>query len=124
MAYFKRNRFSGIAPAISPRLLGDQYGQIAENIDFERGNIKPAKINGGSEWSLSGRKRSIYSYETPFPQEYWLGGCRLCKSSSRPYNHDEQTIVCTDRRWLSEVRHVYSNNCKPSVPNSYKLGVP
>ena len=44
MAYFKRNRFSGIAPAISPRLLGDQYGQIAENIDFERGTLSLQKL--------------------------------------------------------------------------------
>lgn len=74
MAYFKRTRFSGIAPAISPRLLGDQFGQIAENIDFERGNLKPVKVNGESVWNLStnSSKYSIYYYETPLPNEYWL----------------------------------------------------
>ena len=41
MTYFKINRFSGIAPAISTRLLAEQFGQTAQNIDFEAGRVTP-----------------------------------------------------------------------------------
>jgi len=39
MVYFKRDRFSGIAPAVTARLLNEKFGQIAENIDFESGRL-------------------------------------------------------------------------------------
>ena len=29
------NNFPGIAPAVDSRQLGEQFGQIAENLDFE-----------------------------------------------------------------------------------------
>ena len=45
MAYFKRDRFSGIAPGVSPRLLADQFGQVAENIDFESGRLVATSEN-------------------------------------------------------------------------------
>ena len=41
MAYFKINRFKGIAPAVSPRLLAEGIGQIAENVDLESGRLVP-----------------------------------------------------------------------------------
>ena len=75
MAYFKRTRFSGIAPAIGPKLLGDQFAQVAQNIDFERGNLKPAKENGAADHTVTGVKRSIYSYDFKWadePEEAWL----------------------------------------------------
>jgi hypothetical protein len=39
MAYFKRETFTGIAPALSPRLLAEEVGQTAQNIDFESGKL-------------------------------------------------------------------------------------
>lgn len=126
MAYFKRNRFSGIAPAISPRLLGDQYGQIAENIDFERGNIKPAKVNGGSVWDLSGRTRSIYYYETPFPQEYWLEwNADYVKAVPGPIPGDtEYRLYWTGDGYPKYATFTQITASRPYPSNSYKLGVP
>ena len=46
MAYFKRTRFSGIAPGVAPRLLAEQFGQKAENLDFESGRFVPIPIEG------------------------------------------------------------------------------
>ena len=41
MAYFKINRFKGIAPAVSPRLLAEGIGQTAQNVDLESGRLVP-----------------------------------------------------------------------------------
>lgn len=62
MAYFKRDRFSGIAPGVSPRLLADQFGQTAENIDFESGRLKPTTNDVDAFTLQSGLRRSIYYY--------------------------------------------------------------
>ena len=42
MTYFKNRTFKGIAPAVSPRLLNEEYGQEAENIGFTSGTITPS----------------------------------------------------------------------------------
>jgi hypothetical protein len=62
MAYFKRDRFSGIAPAISPRIIADQFGQIAENVDFESGRLVPTTDDSDAFTLQSGLRRSIYFY--------------------------------------------------------------
>ena len=45
MTYFRRDRFGGMVPAITSRLLGDQFAQNAQNIDFESGSVTPIKID-------------------------------------------------------------------------------
>ena len=45
MAYFKINRFKGIAPAVSPRLLAEGIGQTAENVDLESGRLVHINAN-------------------------------------------------------------------------------
>ena len=63
MTYFKLDRFSGIAPGVSPRLLAEQFGQIAEDIDFESGALKPITGDSASVHTLQdGSKQSIYYY--------------------------------------------------------------
>jgi len=63
MTYFKLDRFSGIAPGVSPRLLAEQFGQISENIDFASGAIEPITTDSASVQTLkSGSKKSIYYY--------------------------------------------------------------
>ena len=64
MAYFKRTRFSGIAPGVAPRLLAEQFGQKAENLDFESGRFVPIPIEGTTAHTLSSsQRRSIYYYD-------------------------------------------------------------
>jgi hypothetical protein len=64
MAYFKRTRFSGIAPGVAPRLLAEQFGQEAENLDFESGEFAPIPIEGSTAHVLSNsQRRSIYYYD-------------------------------------------------------------
>lgn len=62
MSYFKLERFSGIAPGISPRLLGDQFAQVAENIDFESGRLTPISNDVDAFTLQNGLRRSIYFY--------------------------------------------------------------
>ena len=62
MAYFKRDRFSGIAPGVSPRLLADQFAQIAENVDFSSGRLTPITTDVDTFTLQSGLRRSIYFY--------------------------------------------------------------
>jgi len=81
MTYIRRDRFGGMVPAITPRLLGDQFAQNAQNIDFESGSIAPIKVdltitsNLGSSASgtLNGTGRnSIFLYNHTDGNDYWL----------------------------------------------------
>ena len=67
MSYFKRITFKGIAPAVSPRLLSDDFAQTAENIDFESGRLTPIKedLDIGDDFNASSRSSVfIYRYRT------------------------------------------------------------
>ena len=70
MAYFKNKTFKGIAPAISPRLLNEEYGQEAENIEFERGSLIPIKDNIDEFTLDNSSKSSIFKYKGATTQ--WL----------------------------------------------------
>ena len=71
MAYFKRDRFSGIAPGVAPRLLSEQFGQIAENVDLESGRLVATKQNSDQYTLATATRKSIYKYESD-GVEYWL----------------------------------------------------
>ena len=68
MAYFKRDRFAGIAPGVSPRLLGEQFGQVAENIDFESGRLVSTTEDSDTYTLQATNRNSIYFYR----DTYWL----------------------------------------------------
>lgn len=62
MAYFKRTRFNGIAPGVAPRLLAEDFAQVAENIDFQSGRLTPTTDDLDEFTLQSGAVRSIYFY--------------------------------------------------------------
>ena len=68
MAYFKRTRFNGIAPGVAPRLLAEDFAQVAENLDFESGRLKPTTDDAFEFTLQSGAVRSIFRYE----DSHWL----------------------------------------------------
>lgn len=72
MVYFKRDRFAGIAPGVAPRLLADQFGQIAENVDLESGRLLAVKENSTEASLTNSNRRSIYKYEYGSSQSEWL----------------------------------------------------
>ena len=79
--YFKLSNFSGIAPGVDARRLSEQFGQTAENIDFESGALVPITTNstvdlssgyGNTNTTLAAAsRRSLYIYETS-STEYWM----------------------------------------------------
>lgn len=62
MAYFKRDRFSGIAPGVSPRLLAEQFAQTAQNLDFESGRLNPVTTDSDTFTLANSTRRSIFFY--------------------------------------------------------------
>lgn len=62
MAYFKRDRFSGIAPGVSPRLLAEQFAQTAQNLDFESGRLNPVTADSDTFTLANSTRRSIFFY--------------------------------------------------------------
>jgi hypothetical protein len=126
MVYFKRDRFAGIAPGVSPRLLADQFGQIAENIDFESGRLVSTKTDTVELTLASSTKNSIYKYEYGTSDSAWL-----------QWNEDGVSVVpgpipgdTTDRLYFTGQTYprigwadtLISGSSYPSV--SYRLGVP
>ena len=63
MTYYKLTRFSGIAPAVSSRLLGEQFAQTSQNIDFEAGRITPITEETTTTTLTASTRGSIYYYE-------------------------------------------------------------
>lgn len=127
MAYFKQKTFKGIAPAIGSRLMPDGLAQIAEDVDFEAGDLRPIKYNTQVKTLADANKNSIYLYEAPDGTDYWLqfnaAGLSVVPG---PIPND------TTRRiyWTGEAYPKVSNNQKaiaasePYPNSSYKLGVP
>lgn len=68
MTYFKREMFSGIAPAVSPRLLAEQFGQVASDVDLESGRLVAVKEDADVIALQSGNRNSIYYYQ----DAHWL----------------------------------------------------
>ena len=62
MTYFKNRTFKGIAPAVSPRLLNEEYGQEAENIGFTSGTITPTKVDSADSTFSTSSRQSVFIY--------------------------------------------------------------
>lgn len=123
MAYFKIDRFSGIAPGVSPRLLAQQFGQTARNIDFESGRLTP--ITGlVNEYTLQNSvRRSIYYYRDTNWLEWTADNV---KAVPGPIPGD-----ATDRLYWTGDGYPKMGNAINIVSgssgypaNSYRLGVP
>ena len=129
MAYFKQKTFKGIAPALGDRLMPDGLAQVAEDVDFEAGDLRPIKFNEVDATLADANKNSIYLYEAPTGVDYWFefdtAGISVAPG---PIPND------TTRRvyWTGEAYPKVSNYAKAIVTagagaypkTSYKLGVP
>lgn len=123
MAYFKRDRFSGTAPGVAPRLLADQFGQIAENVDLESGRLVSIKEDSEVYTLQGGARRSIYYYR----DTSWL-----------EWNEDNVSVVpgpipgdTTDRLYFTGDDYPRVGNVSTLVSgsagypvNSFRLGIP
>jgi hypothetical protein len=74
VAYFKLISFSGIAPQISPRLVGETIAQTAEDVILDSGRLVPLRNNSPDNDSFTlntAGQNSIFKYETG-GNDYWL----------------------------------------------------
>jgi len=123
VSYFRLDTFSGIAPAISPRLLADQFGQIAENIDFISGRLSPTTDDVDVFTLQSGVRRSIYFYRDTNWLEWDQDGV---KAVPGPIPGDTLArLYWTGQNYprMGTVSTIVSGGVGYPA-NSYRLGVP
>ncbi|SVA98001.1 uncharacterized protein METZ01_LOCUS150855, partial [marine metagenome] len=121
-------RFSGIAPAVSSRLLNEQFGQTAQNIDFEAGRVTPITEEttvGGVLASTS--KGSIFYHDSVSPR--WLQWDEdYVKAVEGPIPGDnEDRLYWTGEGTYPKMSHhdailPSGGGAAPAV--SYRLGIP
>ena len=70
MAYIKLNRFGGLAPKVSPRLIADELATTATDVDLESGRLVPIKQNSDHLTLSNSSRQSVFKY-TDSP-ERWL----------------------------------------------------
>lgn len=61
--YFKLISFNGIAPILEPRLLKDEVGVTAQNVNLERGNLNALYTNGNYATLNASSITSHYQYK-------------------------------------------------------------
>ena len=132
MAYFKLTNFSGIAPALSARLLADKVGQIAENIDFESGRLVSTTENSveAEDELTTATRRSIYKYEydnTGTPAYKWLQWSKDVDVVEGPVADDElDRLYWTEEGEYPQIGFgtgITGGNA-PYPSTSWRLGVP
>ena len=123
MTYFKRERFSGIAPGVAPRLLAEQFGQTAENIDFESGRLVPTKGNTDTYTLQNGARRSIYFYRDTNWLEWSEDGVDVVPGPIPNDTNDRLYFTGDDYpRVGTAASMIAGSSGYPSV--AYRLGVP
>lgn len=69
----KLNKFNGIMPRVSSRLLPETSAQIAENVDLLAGNIELLKTSEHAFTLPDSNQKTIYYYEPPLPNpKTWI----------------------------------------------------
>ena len=131
MAYFKLNRFGGMAPALNPRLLQDQLGQVVQNANVESGNLRGRAPHSTTNYGniQDAQRRSIYQYYQQDGSTKWLQWDQEDISVAEgPIPGDTTNrLYWTGQNfprigWQSTIIAGSSTDAYPF--NSYRLGVP
>ncbi len=123
MTYFKNTRFSGIAPGVAPRLLGEQFGQTSQNIDFESGRLVPIKQDSDAYTLQNGARRSIYYYRDTNWLEWSEDGVDVVPGPIPNDTNERLYFTGDDYPRVGTVASMVSGNSGYPVV-SYRLGVP
>ena len=123
MAYFKRDRFSGIAPGVSPRLLADQFGQTAENVDLESGRLISIKEDSDTYTLQNSVRRSIYYYRDTNWLEWSEDAVSVVPGPIPGDTTDRLYFTGDDYPRVGTVTSLVSGSAGYPV-NSYRLGIP
>ena len=125
MAYFKRDRFSGIAPGVSPRLLAEEFGQTAENVDLESGRLVATKVDADEFTLANSARRSIYKYDYGSTSSVWLQWAEEVDVVPGPIPADildRLYYTGDDYPRVGIASTIVSGSSYPNA--SYRLGVP
>ena len=123
MVYFKRDRFSGIAPAVTARLLNEKFGQIAENIDFESGRLAATNADVDAYTLQNTGRRSIYYYRDTSWLEWSNEDVSVVPGPIPGDTTDRLYFTGDDYPRVGTVATLVSGSSGYPV-NSYRLGVP
>ena len=123
MVYFKRDRFSGIAPAVTARLLNEKFGQIAENIDFESGRLAATNADVDAYTLQNSGRRSIYYYRDTSWLEWSNEDVSVVPGPIPGDTTDRLYFTGDDYPRVGTVATLVSGSSGYPV-NSYRLGVP
>ncbi len=130
MAYFKRDKFSGIAPGVAPNLLAEQFGQIAENIDFESGSLVPIKKEGSVEHTFTSSGslvQSFYYYENSVTNRWLRFNSPNVNVVEGPIPGDTyERLYWTGETYpkMSVQTVIEGDGSAPFPESSWRLGVP
>lgn len=125
MAYFKRDRFAGIAPGVAPRLLADQFGQTAENVDLESGRLVAIKANSSTATLSNSQRKSIYKYNYGTSTSVWLQWNEEVDVAEGPIPGDTTDRLYWTGQGFPRIGWNTTIVQGSSYPNfSYRLGVP
>lgn len=123
MAYFKNKRFSGIAPGVNPLLLAEQFGQTAQNIDFESGKLVPIKGNTDTYTLQNSARRSIYFYRDTNWLEWPNDGVDAVQGPIANDTNERLYYTGDDYPRVGTVTSMITGSSGYPVV-SYRLGVP
>lgn len=122
MAYFKRDRFSGIAPGVSPRLLADQFAQTAENVDFEAGRLTPVTSDSDTFTLTNTARRSIFYYRDTNWLQWNDDGVSVVEGPIPADTLDRLYWTGEDYPRMGTASTIVAGSSYPNA--SYRLGVP
>lgn len=122
MAYFKRDRFSGIAPGVSPRLLSEQFAQIAENVDFEAGRLTPVTSDSDTFTLTNTSRRSIFFYRDTNWLQWNDDGVSVVEGPIPADTLDRLYWTGEDYPRMGTASTIVAGSSYPA--SSFRLGVP
>ena len=122
MAYFKRDRFSGIAPGVSPRLLAEQFAQTAENVDFESGRLTPVTSDSDTFTLTNTSRRSIFLYRDTNWLQWNDDGVSVVEGPIPADTLDRLYWTGEDYPRMGTAATIVAGSSYPNA--SYRLGVP
>lgn len=116
-------KFSGIAPGVAPRLLAEQFAQVAQNLDFESGVLAPITADVDVFTLGNSSRRSIFYYNNTNWLEWAEDDIHAVKGPIPNDAYDRLYFTGDDYPRMGTAASLISGG--GTYPNvSYRLGVP
>jgi len=135
MAYFKLITFAGMAPQISPRLLGNDIAQTAQDVNLDSSRLVPITDNStstinSSQAPTASSRTTIYKYEEDDGSETWLEWDEDVDVVPGPVaGNTQDRLYWTGQGGSSgfprmSIDSLITSGSAPYPTTSYRLGIP